>query len=251
MHIKYKVFSLGLINRSVFDYSPNERELYNSYVEGQCNIYKQIALAETSDHLCGDACVVYADVQEKQQHIMAWLEHRRWNAFTRTMGYQHTSEFLKNFQLNGESSKNMELKLHPCLVEAKKPTLNGYNNYQNKSLSKLFEKLDIEFDSGDLNREKMISLLLMQKEHLESRKKLFADVATDEFDLLDLLSYEWCKVATDASLKIIDDKLKVLQKDACALDYDEMKEEFLKGWRGVGCNDYKKYDYYTEDFNKE
>ena len=54
-------------------------------------------------------------------NLLAWLEHRRWTAFTRTRGYRYTAEINKNLELNGTNHKNMELKLHPCLIEAKKP----------------------------------------------------------------------------------------------------------------------------------
>ena len=51
-------------------------------------------------------------------HKMAWLEHRRWNAFTRVKGFQHTENY-DSYAVTGQigSYKQMELKLHPCLVE--------------------------------------------------------------------------------------------------------------------------------------
>lgn len=49
-------------------------------------------------------------------HRMAWLEHRRWNAFTRIMGYRST-KLLESYYSYKQSHKFMELRLHPCLVE--------------------------------------------------------------------------------------------------------------------------------------
>jgi hypothetical protein len=59
-------------------------------------------------------------ILEDRKHMLAWVEHRRWNAFTRTMGYQSTDALEKNLA-SYASHKNMPLKLHPCLVEAKMP----------------------------------------------------------------------------------------------------------------------------------
>ena len=51
---------------------------------------------------------------------MAWLEHRRWNAFTRVKGFRGTTAYdgyAREMDENGTYYKHMELKLHPCLVE--------------------------------------------------------------------------------------------------------------------------------------
>ncbi len=120
MHIKYKAFSLGLIDESVFDYPSDKFDAYKSYIIKQCVKYIRIASAESPKEFDDEMLTVYMDAQLKK-HRLAWLEHRRWNAFTRTMGYQHTSaEKLFNIK---NSQKDMELKLHSCLVEARLPHL--------------------------------------------------------------------------------------------------------------------------------
>ncbi len=51
-------------------------------------------------------------------HKLAWLEHRRWCAFTRTMGFRQTDAY--GVYADPEKSgthKQLEIKLHPCLVE--------------------------------------------------------------------------------------------------------------------------------------
>lgn len=250
MHIKYKVFSLGLIKKSIFDYNSDEADLHKSYVEGQCDLYKQIALAESSEELSDELKAVYNDVQSKK-HILAWLEHRRWTAFTRTMGYQYTGEFKKNLQLNGESHKNMELKLHPCLVEAKKPMLWGENVYLQEQLQELFAEPSTDFKVDDLNRDKMISLLSRKKEYLKSRTEAASKIKTEKFDRLDKLTYEWCEEATRVSIIKIDEALSVLQKSETESVPEEIRTQFVEAWRSIGCFDFKTYDYYTFDFDKE
>lgn len=120
MHIKYKVFSLGFIKSSVFDCISEQEELaHKDYVSKQCKNYIQMVLSDPSE-LNDDKKHVYNDLEEKK-HLLAWLEHRRWNAFTRIMGYQHASA-QSLFSVKG-SQKDMELKLHSCLVEARRPSL--------------------------------------------------------------------------------------------------------------------------------
>lgn len=133
MHIRYKAFSLGLIQKSVFDHCADAAASHERYVQERCELYKKITKGKVND----DIRAAYEDAQAKR-HILAWLEHRRWTAFTRTMGYQFTGEFRKNLYLNGENHKNMELKLHPCLVEAKKPELDGTDAYLQKQLGGIF-----------------------------------------------------------------------------------------------------------------
>ena len=52
------------------------------------------------------------------RHVLAWLEHRRWSAYTRTMGYRST-DAMERYYFAENNHKNMSLKLHPCLVEAR------------------------------------------------------------------------------------------------------------------------------------
>lgn len=250
MHFKYKVFSLGLIKESVFDYNSNESELtHKSYVEGQCNLYKQIIMAKSPEGFSEETINVYNEVQLKQ-HALAWLEHRRWNAFTRTMGYQHTDEIEKNLQLNGVDCKNMEIKLHPCLVEAKKPILNCENIYLQEKMKELFVNLSDVFDINMLKKDKMIALLHKKKDHLLLKTKKYSEMQNVQFDLLDKLTYEWCQIATRANMIMIDDALQNLQEVTTELGEEEIKTIFKNAWNGVFCYDFKMYDYYTYDYSE-
>ncbi len=145
MHIRYKAFSLGLIQKSVFDLYVGKPESHEAYIVQQCALYKQITKA---DKKVAEEILAAA---ESKRHLLAWLEHRRWTAFTRTMGYQFTGEFRKNLYLNGENHKNMELKLHPCLVEAAKPELDGKSSYLQDCVADIFTPLEIEANAEMLN----------------------------------------------------------------------------------------------------
>ena len=273
MHIRYKVFSLGLINKSVFDYSLDDFDSREDDIKKQCKTYWQIALSQQGIKLCDNLKPTCDDVELKK-HVLAWLEHRRWNAFTRTMGYQYTGEFRRNLQLNGENHKNMELKLHPCLIEAKKPILYKDNNYLNESWQKLFERLSLEGEIKELKqlegkekkrferlspekkiktlgKDEMISLLYKEKEHLALRVDLFSEYRNLKMDLLDRLSFEWCEESTLVSLSMIEEGLKYLSDVNSSVVTKEMTEKFLKAWNGIDCYDFKIYDYYTSDYDKE
>lgn len=258
MHINYKVFSLGFISKSVFDYSLDDFKLHEDDIKEQCKIYWQIALSQYGIiELADKLKLTYEDVELKK-HLLAWLEHRRWTAFTRTMGYQYSGEIEKNLQLNGESHKNMELKLHPCLIEAKKPVLYGDNNYINESWQKMFEVLSLSEELKALNKkienlskEEMLSLLNKKKEHLESRSDLFSKYRNLETDLLDRLTFQWCEEATAVSISMIEEVLKSFSEIKSDAVTKEMRDEFSKAWDGIYCYDFKTYDYYKSDYDKE
>ena len=120
LHIKYKAFALGIIERSIFD-RKNEAgyDAHQELVRQACARYQRVAIAEDPKILTEEDKKLRKDVDTKA-HLLAWLEHRRWCAFTRTMGYRHTSALAKNVS-RCYTHKNMPLKLHPCLVEAALP----------------------------------------------------------------------------------------------------------------------------------
>ncbi len=101
MHIKYKLFSVGVITESGL----GENDSSKQPLDDMYNRFKEMV---TSDDL-------------KLLHEMAWLEHRRWNAFTRVKGFRHTGDY-DSYAVSGQagSYKQMEIGLHPCLVECDK-----------------------------------------------------------------------------------------------------------------------------------
>ncbi|MBQ4066725.1 MAG: hypothetical protein IJD22_03665 [Clostridia bacterium] len=103
-HIIYKIFSAGLYKLSVFDVAEGASDpAYKADRDAALAKYKELIYGEGHDI--------------KLMHRLAWLEHRRWCAFLRTRGFSSTEEYV-NYYDKYSSHKNMDLKLHPCLVES-------------------------------------------------------------------------------------------------------------------------------------
>lgn len=125
MHVKYKMFSSGVLDTSLLDYdNPADPEYVNNIKE-KLEIYKKL--------IAGGFCT---SKEEEEKHIrflhdMSWLEHRRWNSFTRVKGFRYTGnydayvKFDENGKCIGGSYKQMDIKLHPCLVECDKKGVRG------------------------------------------------------------------------------------------------------------------------------
>jgi len=127
MHVKYKVFSLGWIKTSVFDcMTEKEYDAHCKNVNAQCEMYRMLATASDMSGLTDEGRVKYEDIELKK-HCLAWLEHRRWCAFTRTMGYQYID--IRNILEQSGNHKDMRLKLHSCLAEARMPCMNCDDTY--------------------------------------------------------------------------------------------------------------------------
>lgn len=254
MHIKYKIFSLGLLEKSIFDFWQDEEngiKKNEEHVQEKFDLYKQIATLKEPDKASTDVQEKYYDIEGKK-HYLAWLEHRRWNAFTRTLGYRHTSDYKKNFELNGVNHKNMELKLHPCLIEAEFPLLNDDKTYQNSELKKIFNDCEGESIREDkengLSAEKVwqrmsaseqVKYLVYKKECCNNRVEHLKNIDKSRFDLLDMFSCAWCELATPKIIEDIDSAINSIK--------DNKKVE-LKDIFKVGYCYYKQYDYYNCDF---
>lgn len=101
IHMKYKVFSSGVIEKSIFDGADREEEMKKAW-----NRYKKIVENPSSE------------AETKLTNRLAWLEHRRWNAFMRSKGFQcPEAEEFNAYSADSGEHKNVNLKLHPCLVE--------------------------------------------------------------------------------------------------------------------------------------
>lgn len=106
MHKSYKLYSAGLLQTSLFDCASEEEFRQKRSQEAQ----KGAAVIQgKSQGGCDEA-------RARLMHRLSWLEHRRWNAFTRVLGYRYTDAYHKYQQVTG-NHKHMALKLHPCLVE--------------------------------------------------------------------------------------------------------------------------------------
>ncbi len=117
MHQKYKAFSAGLAQASVFGNNGESYDEYNKAQNTMLRNYRDMAL-----------CINQNAPNEETKKLfckLAWLEHRRWNAYLRTIGYRSTDAYELYCEHSKDkkgddlvpSYKNHELKLHPCLVE--------------------------------------------------------------------------------------------------------------------------------------
>lgn len=98
VHAPYKLFGLGMIQKT------------SSLQKG----------------IRRDFCVdSQSELTEIQEHELAWIEHRRWNAFLRTQGFlcPTKEQYDRYYKLYVEAGnytmhKSVPLKMHPCLVES-------------------------------------------------------------------------------------------------------------------------------------
>ena len=166
MHIKYKVYSMGMIKKSLFDY-PDALETYNEKLAKSYAEYKEVVSGQ----------IEFISKDQENEHLMllhkmAWLEHRRWNAFTRVKGFRSTTDY-DVYAVSGimGSYKQMDIKLHPCLVECDQKGIRA--NMSSKG------EIDVE--------------------------SLFQCDDCDDFDLLDDLSYDlYSKKYNDYDFKQYD-----------------------------------------------
>lgn len=113
MHFRYKVFSSGVMNTSLFDVDDSEegKEIYNDALKTAfaeyCRLVSGLDRLEDPEAAERDLRLV---------HRLSWLEHRRWCAFTRIKGFRCSWDYDSYKGVTG-SYKHMGLKLHPCLVE--------------------------------------------------------------------------------------------------------------------------------------
>ncbi len=63
-------------------------------------------------------------IPNNNENLLQWLEHRRWCAFLRTMGFRQTNDYEEYLEVT-QTHKQMDLKLHPCLVECDKFGMRG------------------------------------------------------------------------------------------------------------------------------
>lgn len=261
MHLKYKAFSLGLFETSLFDYLSKEGdqgeniENYKKYIQKRCNLYQHFAIVKSSERFTEEDKKSVKSFWDRKEGL-AWLEHRRWNAFTRTMGFRHTSEYKKNFMLNGKNHKNMDLKLHPCLVEARKPEINGDNTYLQEILKDLFLNFD---PPKKLQGSKLLESL---KCHYEQVLNTGSRITLDDLDLLDKLSCQWRMEISAANIPIIENAIENVKKIENDRSFDENNKKEKEKQEKIaaiikemnkklfGCEDFKLYDDYTHEFEK-
>lgn len=112
-HLAYKAFSIGQVGSSVFkDPQMADRECRREY-------YKEVFVqcCRFLSRKGEPAAAPEEDAEHKALlHRLAWLEHRRWNAFLRACGFRCPREY-EHYKPVSHSYKFIDLKLHPCIVE--------------------------------------------------------------------------------------------------------------------------------------
>ena len=110
IHFKYRMFSAFLFNRNDANLDENDeftsKELYDFDNQTTIETYSNMVLSE--------------EAKEKRDNILqylTWLEHRRWNAYMRSIGFSYDIK----------ENKNIKLKLHGCLCECSKLPISGYS----------------------------------------------------------------------------------------------------------------------------
>lgn len=113
MHYKYKVFSTGMIQKSIFDFADSEdgEKAYREAFREASEAYKQMVRGEKTGLSAEEQAKIHT-----LWHRLAWLEHRRWNAYIRTQGFRHTDDW-KAYAKRVNDHKHRDYRLHPCLVE--------------------------------------------------------------------------------------------------------------------------------------
>ena len=261
MHLKYKVFSLGWIHTSVFDHGEKACDAHKKQVEEACLRYKLIATGHTKG-----IDQIYVEQMQKASDALSWLEHRRWNAFTRVKGFRSTGAFEDYYAISPDKHKQMSLKLHPCLVES-------------DIVQPMVDKSEI-LKGGDRLDEFSIKIFELKKGLAEEKKKERYDLALEITNLIE------CEFALDRSIRDFTESLenadtyyaylegltkdedrrkaliKALRKQmpssperkakttAFINTLSELKKSDLLTQNGLWQN-YKEYDYPNHDFEQQ
>jgi hypothetical protein len=112
LHVNYKIYSTGFIKWDK-DNKPiglDEDEYWKKAIDKF-----KIGVDDKGNDIYDDN----PNYDPKLGIRLIWLEHRRWNAFMRAKGFStpNDDQWEKFAYKNGEDHKNIDLRLHPCIVE--------------------------------------------------------------------------------------------------------------------------------------
>ena len=208
LHFKYKVFSVGFITKSIFDkdYQENITNACKKYIE-EFRPEQDIKAEEVSR---------YPSLVECK---LQWLEHRRWCAFLRTMGFRQTTDYEK-YLLNTKSHKHVEMKLHPCLVECEKIPCEG-----NQEVDSI---IDLSIPNYNIHQFVVRGRTEDDKPNAKTR------------DVKVRSELDWVAVANNNNYDLLD----VLSADLMRLK----KIEPYNNISGFNPYDFKQYDYPNNDY---
>lgn len=107
IHLPYKLFIMGYIPNMPLE------ELGNVLCALKDTVDEQKRREEEE---AGNTLIPSGDLKN---NVMAWMEHRRWNAYLRSQGFIHPSAKQQAaYALKTGKLKNLQLKFHSCLVES-------------------------------------------------------------------------------------------------------------------------------------
>ena len=137
-HIKYKIYSAGLLGK---DKNENDKKDGPGYISQK--EYKDfINIANNKD----------APMFKK----LTWLEHRRWNAYMRTKGFSApTDEQFMQYSFNEDiEHKHIDLRLHPCIVESSEKSSIEKSDWTNTGYESIKEKDRLDIISIKIDQKK-------------------------------------------------------------------------------------------------
>ena len=137
-----------------------------------------------------------------KNHRLAWLEHRRWNAFMRTRGFRCPTPkeeeryiaLLRGFEENEDGDnegkhKSIKLKLHPCIVECD----DKYGTWKKEKKDDKKE-IDEETESKEKEREPdlldLVTIRFLSDKYKAKRLKINDDFKKYDYPIGD---FDWPK----------------------------------------------------------
>ena len=212
LHFKYKVFSVHPFTVSIFNQNGNREQ---DFIE-KCEKYKKdfrhkpakeswikskLSLFKGKDKKDNEKEIIVPRKTLPNENDLQWLEHRRWCAFIRTMGFRQTFDY-KKYVASEQSHKHMDLKLHPCLVECNKNGIIGGLDKNSQPVSyisflvkEIENKENIETFKANLEEEEK-EKKKKEKEKEKKEKEIILcwdeikELDNRDYDLLDKLSYD-------------------------------------------------------------
>lgn len=240
LHFKYKVFSVYPFEKSIFDdeleYKDNRVSTYKKYVEefrGKTDDSK--AHIKKKDKKQDEKNIVNREPTCDENRLQ-WLEHRRWNAFLRTMGYRHTKDYNVYLEYT-HGHKQMEAKLHPCLVECNENGIHGEIN-----------------DMGDVASYISRFVSQEQAEKIEENKQKFEKEEQKKAEQTKMI----CKLRRSIKEKIDGIKTKIedvikkndTKEENKIIGYDRERIKSIVDSESLDCLDELSYDLLTSKATK-
>lgn len=121
IHFKYRIFSALLFNKNKCDEEDICKMNWETSHELDNSIESYASIVLSDDAIEENSSVL---------QYLTWLEHRRWNAYMRSIGFSY----------NSKVDKNINLKLHGCLCECSKMPISGDSDIRLEDLkNRLFD----------------------------------------------------------------------------------------------------------------